>query len=294
MSDVTGQGRLAIIAGQGQLPVDVAEAAVRAGETPYIAALKEELDRDWSRFDHTIVSIGDYKGLIQALNDNSIGRVVLSGAVRRRPEFRDLRYPILAIYRLPMVVRRLLSGGDDAVLRMVIWLLEREGFRVVGAHEIAPDLLAETGALTAQRPTKADLSDVAKASLAAQTLGELDVGQGAVCVGGRIVALEGVEGTDQMLQRVADLRDNKRISQKKKGVLVKLCKPGQDERADLPTVGVSTIENAARAGLAGIAVEAGKALVLDRSEMLARADALGLFVVGIDPADIAGHEEPGR
>src|SRR5690606_5852108 len=112
--------------------------------------------------------------------------------------------------------------------------------------------------------------------------GVLDVGQGAVSVGGRVVALEGAEGTDQMLERVADLRRQERISGRRKGVLVKLCKPQQDVRADLPAIGLSTVVNASRAGLAGIAVEAGRSLVLDERELLDAAEQAGLFVCGID------------
>jgi len=126
------------------------------------------------------------------------------------------------------------------------------------------------------------MRDIEKAASAAMALGALDVGQGAVCVGGRVVALEGVEGTDRMLERVAALRAEGRISARRKGVLVKLCKPQQDVRADLPSIGVSTVDNARKAGLAGIAVEAGRALVLDRQAMIATADASGLFVCGID------------
>ncbi|WP_312409439.1 UDP-2,3-diacylglucosamine diphosphatase LpxI domain-containing protein, partial [Shinella sp.] len=108
-------------------------------------------------------------------------------------------------------------------------------------------------------------------------------GQGAVAVGGRVVALEGAEGTDGMLERVAALRVAGRISQRRKGVLVKLCKPGQDMRADLPAIGVETLSRARAAGLAGIAVEAGRSLVLERDAIIAEADANGLFVTGIVP-----------
>jgi DUF1009 family protein len=119
----------------------------------------------------------------------------------------------------------------------------------------------------------------------------LDVGQGAVSVGGRIVALEGVEGTDQMIERVAGLRAAKRISQRRRGVLVKLCKPQQDLRADLPSIGVSTILNAKAAGLGGIAVEAGRALILERKAAIDAADAAGMFIFGIDRGLPAGGVE---
>jgi len=131
-------------------------------------------------------------------------------------------------------------------------------------------------------PGKDDITDILKAAEAANALGLLDVGQGAVSVGGRVVALEGPEGTDGMLERVASLRTAGRISARRKGVLVKLCKPQQDLRADLPSIGPSTVENARSAGLAGIAVEAGRALVLEREALIAAANASGLFVVGLD------------
>jgi DUF1009 family protein len=276
------EGRLAIIAGRGQLPVYLAEAARKAGERPLIIALKNEADGRFEGFDVVHAGVGDL-ALIQArLRDEGITRVVMSGGVARRPEWREIKPTFKTLLKVPSVVRTLISGGDDAVLQMVIKLIEAMGCRIIGAHEIAPGLLARTGPLGRHNPTDDDLRDIAKAVEAAEALGRLDIGQGAVSVGGRVVALEGVEGTDQMLLRVAELRAAGRISSRRRGVLVKLCKPQQDMRADLPTIGLSTLENAIKAGLAGIAVEAGRALVLDEVALIAAADAAGLFVVGID------------
>lgn len=266
------------------LPFHVAKAARDAGENPFIICLAADSDLDWHDFDSAVISIGDVAALGRLLRDNGIGRVVLSGGVARRPEWREIRPNLKMIAKLPSVIRTLLSGGDDTVLQMVIKLIEAQGCAVIGAHEIAPKLLATTGSLGKVQPTDDDRRDVTRAASAALALGALDVGQGAVSVGGRIVALEGVEGTDAMLSRVAGLRAEGRISQRRKGVLVKLCKPQQDIRADLPTIGVSTVENAVKAGLAGIGVEAGRALVLDRDAMLQAADAAGIFVCGIDTA----------
>src|SRR5690606_12091505 len=139
------------------------------------------------------------------------------------------------------------------------------------------------------RPDEEAMRDIAAASAAALALGALDVGQGAVAVGGRVVALEGAEGTDLMLERVASLRREGRISRRRKGVLVKLCKPEQDRRAGLPSIGVDTVRRAAEAGLAGIACEAGRSLVLDRTTLIAEADRAGLFVTGILPRDGGAH-----
>ncbi|MBA4798011.1 MAG: LpxI family protein [Rhizobiales bacterium] len=275
-------GRLAIIAGSGKLPLFLAEAVREAGEDPFILRLKNEADDLWQGFDNAVIGVGDMAGLSALFRKHEITRVVMSGAVKRRPAFGEIRVNLKSLLKLPMALKTLLAGGDDVVLRMVISLIEAQGCEVLGAHEILPGLLATVGPLGSVSPDADALKDIERAADAAETLGRLDVGQGAVAVGGRIVALEGVEGTDAMLARVASLRAEGRISKRRKGVLVKLCKPQQDLRADLPTIGVSTVTNAQTAGLAGIAVEAGRALVVEREAVMAAADAAGLFVVGID------------
>ena len=275
-------GRLAIVAGWGHLPLYLAQAARSAGEDPVIVALTNEADQSFNGFRSATLGVGDLAGIERFLRENGVGRVVMSGAVRRRPDWRDIRPTLGTLSRIPHVLRTRLSGGDDAVLQMVIGLFEGMGCRVIGAHDVAPGLLARTGLLTSTPLSADDLRDIGEGVKAALALGELDVGQGAVSVGGRVVALEGAEGTDRMLERVASLRQEGRISRRRRGVLVKLCKPQQDVRADLPAIGISTVTNAARAGLAGIAVEAGRALVLDEEAVIAAAEDAGLFVCGID------------
>ncbi|MDQ0320176.1 DUF1009 family protein [Pararhizobium capsulatum DSM 1112] len=275
-------GRLAIIAGAGMLPHHVADAARIHGEDPFIIALSNEADQDWSGFDHQRLGIGNFKAITTLFRQKGIDRVVLSGGVRRRPEWRDIKPTLRTLAKVPEVLKTLLSGGDDAVLKMAIELIEVSGARVIGVQDIVPELLAEIGPLSQQVPTVEDRRDIEVAVEAAVALGRLDVGQGAVAVGGRVVALEGPEGTDAMLKRVAQLRTEGRISSRRKGVLVKLCKPQQDQRADLPSIGPSTIIGAYEAGLAGIAVEAGRALILEREAMLAAARSHEIFVTGID------------
>lgn len=282
--------RLAIIAGSGLLPLHVAEAARTHGENPFIIALANESDRDWASFDHATLGIGNFRAISSVFRNAGIGRVVMSGAVRRRPDWRDIKPTLKSLVKVPSVLRTLLSGGDDAVLKMAIELIETNGARVIGVQEIVPELLAEVGTLGARTPGVEDQADIEVAEAAAIALGHLDVGQGAVAVGGRVVALEGPEGTDAMLERVARLKADGRISSRRRGVLVKLCKPQQDLRADLPSIGPSTIKGAQAAGLAGIAVEAGRALVLDRDEMIALANETGLFVTGVDRALLRGGQ----
>lgn len=285
------QGRLAIIAGSGFLPVYLAAAARDAGENPVIVVVQNEALHDWSDYDHAVLGVGDFKGFQEFFDLHDVRRIVMSGSIARRPEWRDIRPTWQSLIKMPGVVKTLLSKGDDTVLKMVIGLLEVKGRRVIGAHDIAPDLLATTGTLGRHTPSDEDMRDIRQAARAADALGMLDVGQGAVSVGGRIVALEGVEGTDQMIERVAGLRAARRISQRRRGVLVKLCKPQQDLRADLPSIGVSTILNAKAAGLAGIAVEAGRALILERKATIDAADAAGMFIFGIDRGLPAGGVE---
>jgi UDP-2,3-diacylglucosamine hydrolase len=275
--------RLGIIAGNGRLPLDIAVSARARGEDPFVLVLKGETLQDWSQFPHAMVSIADMAGLVGYFEAQGIGRVVMSGGVSRRPGWRDIRPTWRAILKVPAMIRTLAQGGDNALLSSVITLIESCGCKVLGVHDVVPGLLAQAGNLGSVKPAEQDLRDIDSAKRAALMLGALDIGQGAVAVGGRVIALEGAEGTDSMLERVAELRRIGRISRTKKGVLVKMCKPQQDMRADLPAIGMTSIQNAASAGLAGIAIEVGRSLVLDHDNLIETADRLGLFVVGIEP-----------
>lgn len=276
------KGRLVIVAGSGKLPVYVAEAARANGEEPLIIAIHGESDADWTGFESVGLSIGDIAGFKRVAHDAGVDRIVLSGAIRVRPSWKEIRLNLGTIWRLPKLLRTLMHGGDNLVLTTTIGLLEDPSMRVIGAHEIAPALVAKLGPFGKVAPDTAALADIRVAIRAARLLGELDIGQGAIAVGGRVVALEGPEGTDSMIGRINQLRRAGRISTKRRGVLVKLCKPGQDERVDLPSAGLSTLKNALDSGLAGIALEAGRALLLDQPEVIDFADANGLFIVGID------------
>ena len=278
-------GRLSILAGKGQFPVLVAQAARKLGHDPFVFRIKGEADQDWSGFSSTGISIADLSGFSATARREGIGSVVLAGGIGKRPEIADLRPTWRSLTGFPAFLRVFASAGDDKLLRFAIKVLEREGVRVLAAQQVAPELLCNSGPLGRVKPGPADLKDIVAASRAALTLGELDIGQGAVSVGGRVVALEGLEGTDAMLERVAGLRASRRLSSRYAGVLVKLCKPEQDERADLPSIGVQTVLKAHAAGLAGIAVEAGRVLVLERERVLAEADRLGVFVTGITPRE---------
>lgn len=282
------QGRLAIVAGSGNLPLNVADAARARGEEPFIVAIRNESSADWSGYEHVVLGIGDIAGFKRICSEKEVDRIVLSGGIRVRPAWNEIKLNWGTIWRLPKLVSTLMHGGDNLVLTTTIGLLEGEGRRVIGAQEIAPGLVTKLGPLGSHAPDKQAESDIRVSIRAARLLGELDIGQGVIAVGGRVVALEGPEGTDAMMERIAQLRTGERISATRPGVLVKLCKPGQDMRVDLPSAGLSTIRNARKVGLSGIALEAGRSLLLDQDEVVDFADRNGLFVVGIDPDAYGG------
>lgn len=275
--------RLALVAGNGSLPLQIASALSEARREFKIVAIKGEADERTRQLAAAELGWGEIGRLYSFLNKSGCQDILLIGGVSKRPDFASILGDFGTLKRLPTIIRAL-AGGDDSLLTKVIRLFEDEGFRVVGIKDVAPQLLASAGVLGGVKPSERDWRDLQLALKATEKLGELDIGQAAVAVDGRVVALEGAEGTDAMLERCADLRRNGRIRAKGRvGVLVKTAKPGQDLRVDLPTVGPKTIDLAVAAGLAGIAVEAQGALIAEKDQTLAKANGAGLFLVGIEP-----------
>lgn len=273
--------RIAVIAGNGRIPVFVVEHLERLGDEPHVIAIEGEAEPELLVRDHDTIFPGHPGVLMGILDRIRPDAVVMIGGVKTRPDLRRLR-PDWTTIKLAAKMLPKLRSGDDALLRSVIGLIEDAGYPVLGVHELIPDLLARLGHIAGPRIRKGDRESLTTAVEGARVLGSLDAGQACIAIGKRIVALEGVEGTDLMIDRVAFLRAEGRIS-KRGGVLVKLAKPGQEIRADLPTIGVSTVEKAAEAGLGMIAVHAERALVADFEETCRRAVELKVTVVGIDP-----------
>ncbi|NKI59712.1 UDP-2,3-diacylglucosamine diphosphatase LpxI [Labrenzia sp. PO1] len=293
-ADTGLEPRLALIAGNGSLPCQIAEALSSAGREFRIIAIKGEADERTRAQADTELGWGEIGRLYKFLKKTGCRDVLLIGGVSKRPDFTSILGDLGTLKRLPTIIRAL-AGGDDSLLTKVIRLFEVEGYRVVGIKDVAPQLLASSGVLGKVQPNQGDWRDAELALLATEKLGELDIGQAAIAVGGRVVALEGAEGTDAMLQRCAELKRIGRIRSKgRAGVLVKTAKPNQDLRVDLPTVGPITIDLAAAAGLAGIAVEASGALIAEKEETLKKADNAGLFVIGIEHGTSFGVTSKGQ
>jgi DUF1009 family protein len=206
--------------------------------------------------------------------------IVFIGTLARPPVWK-MRLGLDTLTMLPTIIS-IFRGGDDHLLRGMSRIAERYGFRVVAAHEVAPEILMPEGAMTQRQPSEAELADVTLGLDLLRSIGRFDVGQAAVVVNRHVLAVEAIEGTDTMLERVAELRRRGRIhAPPRAGVLVKAPKPDQDRRFDLPGIGPKTVEMAAAAGLGGIAVAAGETVVADPEKLRLAADAAGLFVTGV-------------
>ena len=280
--DFSASDRVAVVAGSGRLPVNVADSLAEAGHRLFIVLIDGETDPGTSLWNYAgeRLSIEQFASLVPLLKCHNITHCVLAGGISRRPVWWTIR-PNAALLRVLPRALAALAQGDDGLLCILVKTIEESGIKVVGAHQVMPDLLAVEGHMGALAPQEGDWADLQAGLVAARMVGSLDVGQAAVVIGGRTIALEGIEGTDLLLERVRELRSNGRIAGRKRGVLVKCAKPNQELRADLPTIGPATVDAAHAAGLAGIGVEAGRSLVLDYCEAVERADKLGLFVIGL-------------
>ncbi|WP_417693011.1 LpxI family protein [Roseibium sp.] len=292
--DAAALAPIGLICGNGTLPGAVVERLRAAGRKTYVVAIRGEAEDGLRQVADVELGFGQIGRLFKGLGKAGCQELILIGGIVKRPDFTSILGDPGTLWRLPRIIKAM-AGGDDSLLGKVIGIFESEGFQVVGLHDVAPDLLAGSGALGRHTPDANGLRDMTLALEAARRLGDLDIGQGAVAVAGRVIALEGAEGTDAMLRRCADLRANGRIrATTPGGVLVKTVKPGQDLRVDLPAIGPKTIALAKSAGLAGIAVQAQGALIAEEAQTLQAADDAGLFVFGFsaDPRDMTSELQP--
>lgn len=263
-----------MLAGSGPLPARIVTAARAAGHHVLVLAFHGTTDPALvESVEHRWLHVGAVGGAIDALHQAAIQDVVLIGAMQR-PALSELGLDRRGMSLLARTgLRRL---GDNQLLSAIVAELEAERFRVVGADSLLADVLAREGALSRLEPDADALNDIALGVEVVTHLGDLDIGQAAVVQQGVVLGVEAIEGTDQLVSRCG------RLARPGRGaVLVKLKKPGQERRADLPTIGAETIRVAAAAGLAGIAVQAGHCLVIDRDDLRAAADRAGMFVIGI-------------
>lgn len=269
--------RLGIIAGGGGLPLAILEAERRRGARPYLVGIAEALDARLTPYVEQTVSVGELDLCATYLIEAGCTHVCLVGYVRR-PDLSEVRIDRGGEAILPAFLAAL-PKGDDAILRVLLDYFEKRGLVIVGASELTDQMTASAGALTSKQPDTEELADIERAGQFLRAISPFDVGQSVVICQGLILAVEAQEGTDAMLHRVATLPAPLRGSLlKPNGLLVKQSKRGQSLKVDLPTLGLATLERVKDAGLAGIAFEAERTLIIDRAACIAKAEAMGLFL----------------
>jgi len=281
------EGPLALICGGGSLPLTVADLVAARGRQVLLFPLQGiARPEDYAQRPHTWVRLAKFGTFARAARAAGCHEMVLIGSLVR-PSFWQIRFDLTTLKLLPRIAAAF-RGGDDHLLSSGARLIEEQGFRVLGAHEVAPEILVPEGTLGHVQVGERDRADIALGLDYLHATGPFDVGQAVVVAGRHILAVEAAEGTDQMLERIAALRASGRIrASTVGGVLVKAPKRGQDLRFDMPSIGPLTVEGAARAGLAGIAVVAGGTIVAEPERLVQAADNANIFVVGLP----AGNEQ---
>ena len=273
------QKKLGIIAGGGILPQILIKHCQQTQREYFVLAIENNADKSIFSDDipHKWIRIGQAGSGFKLMHEQNIEEIVMIGTIHR-PSFSDLVPDLRTAAFFARI--GLKSIGDDGILRALVKEIESENVRVVGIHEVLPDLLVKEGCLTKVKPDKQALADIARGVEVGLALGRLDVGQSVVVQQGLVLGVEGIEGTDKLIERCGTYQ-----RQGDGGVLVKLRKPQQDMRIDLPTIGTTTIENLHRAGMRGIAIHAGNALIVDEAEVIKAANQYKMFIIGINPAE---------
>jgi DUF1009 family protein len=270
-----------LIAAGGTMPFAVADSLKARGIEPVLFALKGACDPTRvGHFRHHWISVGQLGRAAKLFRNEGCRDLVFIGTLVR-PALSEIRLDWGTLRAISHVLSAF-RGGDDHLLSGIGRIFERDGFRMVGIKDVAPDLLVPVGALTHAIPDAKATADIAKGRAVLAALGPFDIGQAAIVIDGHVVGVEDIEGTDGLLARVARLRGEGRIrANSPRGVLVKGPKSAQDSRFDLPTIGPRTVEGAVKAELAGIAVVAGNTIVAEPQAMIEKADAASLFVIGL-------------
>lgn len=277
---------LGILAGNGTLPLYIAERSQKSGRDVFILGIDGTASKDIENYPHTWLKWGEVDKLFKTLKKEKVEQLLFIGGVSR-PDFKDIHFDFGMIRNLPFVFS-LTMGGDDSVLTNIVSFVESKGLTIVGAHEVAPELTADAGVFTKKSPTKIDRKDIQKGIKTVLSLGEMDIGQGAVVAREYVLCVEAAEGTDNMLDRAKGLRQwGKGWLNKRNGVLVKLPKPNQELRIDMPTIGPKTIELVADAGLNGIAIVENKVLMSEKQKTIELANQLGIFILGLKEEELS-------
>jgi DUF1009 family protein len=278
---------IGLLAGSGRFPILFAEAARRQGLKVACVGIRYEAHEVLADLCDSFKVVGVTKlgGMIRAFKKQGVGRIVMAGKVTKNVMYTPMRivrlWPDYRMFRMWYGTVRA-DKRDDSILLGVIAEFERDGMAFASALDYCPELLVKKGILTRRKPTDLEWKDVEFGWSLAKEMGRLDVGQSVAVKERSAIAVEAIEGTDRCIERAGGLC--------KAGgwTLVKVAKPQQDMRFDVPTVGVSTIENLHKAGAKVLAIEAEKTIVIDQPDVIALADRYGLAIVAVDHGELAG------
>jgi DUF1009 family protein len=256
---------------------------LRKGRGVHLFLVRGFADPALARYPHDWVKLGSFATLVSVTRRKHIKELVFIGSLIR-PRLLQMGLDWRTLLLLPRLARIFL-GGDNRLLSGMTKILAEHGYVLRGAHEVAPEILIPEGMMTARQPSDEERADISVGKDLLHAIDRFDVGQAAVIAGRRIIAIEGPEGTAGMLARIAEMRKSGRLRLKEReGVLVKIPKPSQERRIDLPAIGEETLEQAKAAGLSGIAIEALGTIVIDAQKFLQAAEVAGLFVMALPPA----------
>ena len=277
----------ALIAGNGALPSELYSELMRNNTNTVLIGISGEIEPELELKADSVLSYGQLGTLFDLLKTRQIGHVIFASGINKRPDFKNMKMDLVTLKEVPALLK-IVMGGDNSVLEKIAAYFAKKNIVVVGAHQAVPALLAEQGLIAGKYNKNLASPIIRQAFEAAKAIGALDIGQAAIAEDGRVLTLEAVEGTDAMINRVKQLRESGRASASPKmGVLVKAMKPSQDMRADLPAIGPDTIEKVVSAGLKGIAIEAGRSLILEREKTVKMAAQCGIFIIGISKEEFA-------
>ena len=269
---------LGIIAGEGEMPISVIKAAVLKKIPFVVLNISKRKIRKKSNIEVINLSVGEIGRGIDFLKKHKCQKIVFAGRPNR-PKFSELKIDYKGLRFLPKIMSSL-KIGDSAIFSSIINIFESQGFKVIAPQDIANDLVSKEIFLTSKRPSKQDIFDIKKGISIMKLIGKFDIGQAIIVSNGLIVAIEGIEGTDSLIKRSKILLDKLGSKGKKQGVLVKLPKPTQDRRIDLPTIGTRTVELCKKINLSGIAVQSNGTIILGKSKIIKSANKKGLFLFG--------------
>ena len=270
---------LCVIAGGGILPRKLADKFDPSGDRIFFLAFRNVTDPEVvAGRHHEWLELGEVQKAIDAMHRNNVDKVVMAGPIQR-PALSSLALDIRALQMLAK--GGLKAFGDDGLLSLVAKEIEKEGIKVIGIEQILPGVLTEEGLLAGPAPTKISWDDIKRGLQVLNSLGPCDVGQSLAVQEGIVLAIEAIEGTDQMIERAGSLQRN--VSGP---ILIKICKTNQDKRVDLPTAGPETVNNAIRSGFQGLALEANNSLLLDKERVIKIAEKNSFFVIGVDQSKI--------